>query len=298
MDSLRLAKVAAIHPEANAVDLVFLEDGSRAPMVQVMSWSASTNSGVSDLQEPSVPSSGDKWDLAESKDRDIMAVVGFLHRLPIVLGFLFPQVCQMLFADLNRRVNRHASDVYTSIDADGNFEFYHPSGTYFRFGVAPDHEDLTEKDFDKQWKITKNTDKAIHAHLKVANGGEVKATLDIDPEGNIAVSHVGNLTTDTGGNLTADVEGTANVTVQGAVTVTTPTSVTVDSPTTTFTGEVIVQGLLTYQAGMMGSGGSGATAAITGSIEVTSGDVTADGISLKTHTHPGDSGGTTGPPNA
>ena len=82
----------------------------------------------------------------------------------------------------------------------------------------------------------------------------------------------------------------------GDITARSPSLVTVDCPQTTFTGAVTVQGLLTYQSGMVGSGsaGGGSTATITGSIQVTSGDVTADGISLKHHTHPGDSGGTTG----
>lgn len=82
----------------------------------------------------------------------------------------------------------------------------------------------------------------------------------------------------------------------GDVTVRSPSLVTIDSPQTTVTGKMNVQGLFTYEAGMVGSGGSGATASINGSINVTGGDVTADGISLKQHTHPGDSGGTTGQP--
>lgn len=44
-----------------------------------------------------------------------------------------------------------------------------------------------------------------------------------------------------------------------------------------------------------GGGSSGATANFTGSVNVTK-DVTAGGISLRNHTHPGDSGGTTGAP--
>ena len=72
--------------------------------------------------------------------------------------------------------------------------------------------------------------------------------------------------------------------------------VTVTSDDTTVTGATTVQGLFTYTAGMAGQGGAGATARIDGSLEVTGGDVSADGISLKTHTHPGDSGGNTGAP--
>jgi len=81
----------------------------------------------------------------------------------------------------------------------------------------------------------------------------------------------------------------------GNVTVKTPTLVTIDSPQTTVTGKLTVQGLLTYQAGMAGSGGTGTTASIQGNVKITGGDLTADGISVKKHTHPGDSGGTTGP---
>lgn len=58
----------------------------------------------------------------------------------------------------------------------------------------------------------------------------------------------------------------------GKATLTTPEFL-VDAPQSTFTGAVTVQGLLTYQAGMSG----------TGSATVTGGDVVADSISLKTH---------------
>lgn len=293
--SLRYARVVGIHPEANSVDLLFLDNGARAPLVQVMSPFASTNTGLADLAEPSLANPSDKYSPKESKDRDIYALVGTVGGTPVVIGFLFPQVCQMLFEDINRRIDRHASDVYSTIDAAGNFEMFHPSRTYFRIGTDAAHEDLTGKDLDKKWKIGKNTDKEVHVHLEVWNGGAKKATVDIDPSGNVLLDHIGNLTANTGGNLSATIAGTTAVDSTGKVTVTCPAEVLVDTPKTTFTGEVIVQGHLTYQAGMSGSGGSGgATAAITGDVQVTSGDVqvtggdvTADGKSLKTHVHSG-----------
>lgn len=79
-------------------------------------------------------------------------------------------------------------------------------------------------------------------------------------------------------------------------------SITVTSPLSTFVGNVIVQGALTVQglftflAGLVGSGGSGA--AVEGNLIVTSGNVTADGVGLKTHHHTGvqtGSGNTGGP---
>ena len=70
-------------------------------------------------------------------------------------------------------------------------------------------------------------------------------------------------------------------------------SVTLDTPQVTITGGLTVQGAIVGQGGMAVSGGSGAS--VIGNLGVTGGDVTADTISLKGHTHPGDSGGTTGP---
>jgi len=97
---------------------------------------------------------------------------------------------------------------------------------------------------------------------------------------------------------TAAVNASNSVTVDTDVaTVKAATEAKIDSPTTTVTGQLLVQGALAAQGGMsVSGGGSGAAASVDGGFEVVNGDVEADGISLKTHTHPGDSGGTTGEP--
>ena len=59
------------------------------------------------------------------------------------------------------------------------------------------------------------------------------------------------------------------------------------------TGTTLVEEQLTGQGGMAISGGSGAS--VTGSISVTGGDVKADGVGLKSHTHSDPQGGTVGP---
>jgi phage baseplate assembly protein V len=112
----------------------------------------------------------------------------------------------------------------------------------------------------------------------------------------IKIYCVGGIVVENANSITIETGSTLDITAGGAATLKAP-SVTVDSPQSTFTGKVTIQGLLTYQGGMAGSGGSGAAASIQGGVSVTSGDVVADGVSLKTHTHPGDSSGTTGPPN-
>ncbi len=80
-------------------------------------------------------------------------------------------------------------------------------------------------------------------------------------------------------------DNTFNIIAGTQVNVTAP-KVVVDSPDSNFTGKVTIDGLLTYKGGMAGSGGTGGkSATITGSIEVTGGDIKADTISLKNHKH-------------
>lgn len=95
-----------------------------------------------------------------------------------------------------------------------------------------------------------------------------------------------------GGRIVLQIGGTTLELTSEGSTLKTP-KLLVDAPESTFTGKVQVQGLLSYMAGMVGQGGSGgATAAIEGTVRISSGnlnvnggDVTADGISLKSHVH-------------
>lgn len=86
------------------------------------------------------------------------------------------------------------------------------------------------------------------------------------------------------------------------ITITTPHLI-VNSAQSNFSGAVTVAGLLTYSAGLAGSGGGGTSATITGNVSVTgtitgTTDVVGGGKSLKTHTHSGVAAGsgTSGPP--
>ena len=100
--------------------------------------------------------------------------------------------------------------------------------------------------------------------------------------------------------VTVNAKDSATVVTQTA-TVKASRSLTVDSPQSTFTGNVAIQKNLTVTghisgaSGMSISGGTGgATATFQGSIQV-SDDVTASNISLKSHTHTGVHGETSGP---
>lgn len=83
-------------------------------------------------------------------------------------------------------------------------------------------------------------------------------------------------------------------------------SITADTPSLTCTGNVTIDGTLTVQQQISGNGGlavqGGSGASFSGNVKqkggsfTTTDDVIANGISLKNHTHRGDSGGKTGTP--
>lgn len=75
-------------------------------------------------------------------------------------------------------------------------------------------------------------------------------------------------------------------------------SVTIDAPDTFFTGNIMVQGLITGQGGFTVTGGGGVVAncniQLNGTLTATE-DVVASGISLNGHTHTAPHGETSGP---
>jgi len=268
MRSGALAKVVGIHWESHTVDLVFTKTGRSMRNVRVQSSSASTNTGLNDLPKPDIPNGDPFVKGGNTGTRDIIATVQYFDDLPIVTGFLHPVSSEMMFSDQERMVYRHASDVYHTIDKDGNFEVYHPSGAYVRFGASPSHEDLTGKDFDKKWKIKRNTGKKINIHIEQADG---VASVNIDPGGNIDINNAGNTSVSTGGNLSATVGGTTTIESSGDIKMT--------APTITLNGAVVVNGALTQ-----GKGSNGGSCSMQGPLNVV-GDVIADGISLTEHDH-------------
>lgn len=118
------------------------------------------------------------------------------------------------------------------------------------------------------------------ALIKWDEGGNLEITTGNGGTGNVVINCENatvNATTKAAVN-TAIAE--VNATTQ--MDVTTPLF-TVDAAQSVFTGKVDIIGLLTWIGGMAGSGAGGGT--VTGNMVITSGDVKADGVGLKTHTH-------------
>lgn len=210
---MKLAKVVRVYPESNKVDLLVLDDGRRLPGVSVMAAGpVSSSSGVSGLPTPDSQDLPDPYEAPTFSKRDIVAVVGFYEYLPIVMGFLFPEVSECLFADKDRYMNRTPSDLYWTVDGLGNAELFHPSGAYVRIATNSAHEDLKGKDFDKVFNPARNADKKVHFHIAQAGG---KASVDIAPSGAISVQS----------------KSTLSMNAAGAVSITSGAGITLTAPT-------------------------------------------------------------------
>lgn len=219
--NLDLARVIGIHPESHSIDLELMNDGRRMAGVKVTSGLAGTDFGSSAL----APSENGGYGSKKSNTREILAVLAWANGLPLVLGFIFPEVSQCLFEEKGRMVYRHPSDAYLTIDSKGNAEFFHPSGAYVRFGESGAHDDLTGKDYDGKWAIKRNTSRKVNIHLEQGGG---TASLNIAPDGAINVKS----------------KNTVTVEAEGEATLKAP-HVTVDTPEAKFTGNIIADGTIT-----------------------------------------------------
>lgn len=181
---LRQGIVVDTHPEDHSVDLVMADDGARLTGVQVLTPNGSTRTGTVDM--PKVPPKGDKWDITKRTGQDQQAVVAFIGgRHPVVIGFLFPQINQMLFRDKELALSRHQSDVMWSMDKDGNIQVNHPSGTYIRIGEQPDNVDLTQQNEDASLGVDRNTGRRVHMRIGFADG---TLELTMTPQGEVLLT--------------------------------------------------------------------------------------------------------------
>lgn len=213
--------VVATHPEDHSVD-VLLSDGRRLTGVQVLTPNGSARTGTFDM--PAMPErSGEaKWDISKPHGQDQVALVEYVGEVPVVVGFLYPQVSQMTFKDPKLRLSRHQSDVVQMIDGDGNIDLLHPSGFAIRIGETPNHAKPESTNVDKSLKTDRNTGRKPYIRITMADG---KAQLTIAPDGQITI------TTDKGIVATC-----------GEPVLVKAPKVTLDTPDTHITGDVLVDG--------------------------------------------------------
>ena len=203
--------VVATHPEDPSVDIVMVDDGSRLTGVQLMApMGASARTGSIDL--PGVPEKKDKWDITKETGQDMIAIVDYVGRTPVVTGFMFPQISQMTFKDPKMRFNRHQSDVMSYIDGDGNMGIMHPGGAFIQIGEKPEKPELASKNADASLKPDRNTGKKVF--LRVALAGNV-AELTMTPDGTCTLKLEKDFEVEAKGNITMKAKGDISLEAEG-----------------------------------------------------------------------------------
>ena len=235
--SMNKGIVVATHPDDHSVDIV-LADGRRLVGVQVATPNGSTRTGTFDM--PAVPPKGDKWDITQLTGQDQVALVSWVDGIPVCTGFLFPQINQMTFDDPKLRLERHQSDVVSSIDGAGNIQVDHPCGTYFRVGMEPDQVPIAGTDTDGKLAIDRNTGNRVHVRIGFA-GNVLELTMT--PHGEVMLECDKSVHFRTKENFNIEAEGDFNFKAGGHVRVEagedmklhSPTGMTFDTPNGHFT---------------------------------------------------------------
>lgn len=202
-NTIRLAKVTYVWPEAQKMEVMFLDNGDYGRDVQLMSPYAGTDFGFTSGVPAPEEEGHDPNKVTDPDKRDVIAVVATIGVRHICLGYLYPEVTHMAFTkerDKNRMVERHTSDVYRTIDDDGNMEIVHPSGAVIAMtenvvgggGTEGAVTDLTGRDFDARWEIKHNQGKDVSIVLAVGGTSIVISKTGIYIKGDIV--HIGNNT--------------------------------------------------------------------------------------------------------
>lgn len=270
--ALRRGIVVATHPEDHSVDLVMADNGSRLVGVQVISQNGSTRTGSTDL--PDTPVRKNKWDVTEETDQEMIALVDNVGGIPVVIGFLFPQINQMLWNDPKLKMSRHQSDVSWMVDGEANIQLDHPSGAYIRIGEEPARVVMDKTNADGSSVKDRNLERKVNVRIGLADNMvevtltpdgdmivKLKKNLEVDADGlmrmttkqTFDIQAVGNITLKTdadavvsaGGSINAEAKGDVTVKAGGNATVTSkaatinaPSGTTINSPLLRVNGEV------------------------------------------------------------
>ena len=212
--------------------------------------------------------------------------------------------CQGGYTDKSVILRDDAKQNYLEFCTDGNVNILHQSNL--------DWDTLGNADIYIKGNANLLIDGNVTAEIKgtltsTVHGAvtlQAKSTLDSTVEGNVNItcnSNVtaaitGNLDASVQGNVTANIGGNTDATIGGALTAKASTmtlqasAITLDAPNVTCTGNVSIAGNTGIGGSLGVTGGGGATISgpIKGNSSATiSGDVTAGGISLKSHVHSG-----------
>ena len=183
------------------------------------------------------------------------------------------------------------------------FNIYHPSNSFIE--VDNDGNMVVKNNAEKYEIVASGKNIHIKQQRNISidgdskkriggdEGNEIKGNKIEKVDGNKTEEIDGNLSQEVGGNKSEDISGNKTETIGGQLQITVTGNASLTAPTIQLNGPTRIAGTLTATGGGGGAGGT-----MEGTFTIISGDLIADGISLKNHRHGGvtTGSGTTGLP--
>lgn len=175
---------------------------------------------------------------------------------------------------------------------------YHPSNSFIE--VDNDGNMVVKNNAEKYEIVLEGKNIYIRQQRNITIDGESKKKVvgneAIEVGGDREEKIDGDLTKTIDGDKTETIGGDLSITITGNGTIDATGNLSITSPAINLNGVTTINGVLSA----LGSGGVGGTMSgsftiSNGSITINTGDISADGISLKNHTHSDPQGGVTGP---
>lgn len=221
--TIRIARVTAVHPEGQKMEVIFLDTGDYGRDVQLMTPYGGTDfgltTGVPEPEQEGHDFNTEQWDPNKRHINAVVATCGSIH---ICLGFLYPQCTHMAFTkgqDKNRLIERHTSDFVRTISDAGNMDLAHPANAHIRIGEGEDPDALEGKDFDGVWKLKHNKDSATVGIYLINNSKGDITKVKLCPHGDIEIFATRNIRIRAFGDIQVEATGNASVTAGQTATI-------------------------------------------------------------------------------
>ena len=213
--TIRIARVTAVHPEGQKMEVIFLDTGDFGRDVQLMTPYGGTDfgltTGVPEPEQEGHDFNTEQWDPNKRHINAVVATCGSIH---ICLGFLYPQCTHMAFTkgqDKNRLIERHTSDFVRTISDKGDMDLAHPANAHIRIGEGEDPDALAGRDFDGVWQLKHNKDSATVGIYLINNSKGDITKVKLCPHGDIEIFATRNIRIRAFGDIQIDATGNATV---------------------------------------------------------------------------------------
>jgi hypothetical protein len=286
-----IGKVIAVDHAQQTIDVVMASTGAIIRRIAMLSPDAGTRHGQRSLPKIALTAAAQQTangplDIAsDTLQHDTWAMlmrVGNSTSAYVCSGFLYPESTELSINEPGLRIDRHESNVTTTVDAKGNYEQQFPDGSSILVKLGTTPTDRSATNFDAAATPWDVPDDGVARTITLAApidaapilpAAKRKAILSIGPTGiTLSVPGSGSVTFDTAGNISVSAPTTVTLHASGDVLVTSARQVLLGTPGGPYAG--VARAGDTVQVSLPGSAGGGTA---NGTIQTGSATVQASG---------------------